>query len=692
MEWLICWQNDCANRTGSDGGSRVLSLLGAALSALLLLAALGASGRGARLVPLGTALVAGVMGVVALGALAMGGVAEATLPIGPPWGGALVALDALSAWFLLILAVVAVPAGLFAGARGMASRAEAAALPLFLAGMATVLLAADAFTLLLGFEAMSLASWALIAARHAAGEGRRAARLYVAFAAFSGLCLIGGFALLALPGPFFQGLGFNDMRAAPPEGWRGTLALALILAGAGSKAGLVPFHLWLPLAHPAAATPVSALMSGAMVKVALYVLVRVLFDLTGGAQPGWWGAPLVALGAATALAGAIRANTERDIKAILACSTLENVGLITLALGLALMFRGADLLPLAALALSAALLHALAHAGFKSLLFLVAGAVAEQAGSRDPDRLGGLVHRMPWVAGLALLGAFSAAALPPFSGFVGEWLLLQSLVQSWRMAALPGQLLSAAALVATGMAMALAAAAMVRFVGLVFLGRPRSFRAAGAEDATGLMRAALLVAGGVSLLLAILAAPLLMLAGGAIGGLLGEGATTPASGLRLILTDGGVRYAPWAVAALLATLGWALWYGLRRMGAPPVRRGPAWDCGFQPPPDDMPFGDPLTQASAAGSAQPIRRSLGGLALAGREAHRPATPGSPAAARLRVFSRDRGFAALLLPLARGRRWAGHQGERLRDRPLSAYLALALGTLVVLLALLAWMGPA
>jgi len=665
----------------------VLSLLGVALVALVLLAALGASGYGARLVPLGTALVAGVMGAAALGALAMGAAVEATLPIGPPWGAALVALDALSAWFLLILAVVAVPAGLFAAATGMASRAEATALPLFLAGMATVLLAADAFTLLLGFEAMSLASWALIAARHAAGEGRRAARLYVGFAAFSGLCLIGGFALLALPG-----LGFNDMRSAPPEGWRGTLALVLILAGAGSKAGLVPFHLWLPLAHPAAATPVSALMSGAMVKVALYVLVRVLFDLTGGAQPGWWGAPLVALGAATALAGAIRANTERDIKAILACSTLETVGLITLGLGLALVFRGADLLPLAALALSAALLHALAHAGFKSLLFLVAGAVAEQAGSRDPDRLGGLIHRMPWVAGLAMLGAFSAAALPPFSGFAGEWLLLQALVQSWRVAELPVQLLSAAALVATGMAVALAAAAMVRFVGLVFLGRPRSFRAAGAEDATGLMRAALLVAGGVSLLLAIFAAPMLMLAGGAIGGLLGEGATTPASGLRLVLTEAGVRYAPWAVAALLASIGWALWYGLRRAGAPAARRGPAWDCGFQPPPDDMPFGDPMTQVTAAGSAQPIRRSLGGLVLAGREAHLPATPGSPAAARLRVFSRDRGFAALLFPLARGRRWAGHQGERLRDRPLSAYLALALGTLVVLLALLVWMGPA
>lgn len=661
----------------------MLTLLGLGLLALAVLAGLGAAGLGRRLVPLGAAAVAAVLGAVAMATLALGPVEEAALALGPPWGPARLALDALSAWFLLVLSVVALPAALFAAATGPSSRAEAAAFPLFLAAMVLVLLAADAFTLLLGFEAMSLASWALVAARHPAGRGRRAARLYFGFAAFSGLCLIAGFALLSAPG-----MGFSAMRAAPPEGWRGTLALVLILLGAGSKAGLLPFHLWLPLAHPAAATPVSALMSGAMVKIALYVLVRALFDLAGVAQPGWWGAPLVVLGAATALWGAIRANVETDIKAILACSTLENVGLISLALGLALVFRGADLAPLAALALSAALLHALVHAGFKGLLFLVAGAVAEQAGSRDPDRLGGLIHRMPWVAGLAMLGAASAAALPPFSGFASEWLVLQALIQSWRVAELPVQLLSAAALVTAGMALALAAAAMLRFVGLVFLGRPRTPRAAGALDATGLMRAALVVAGAVCAALALLAAPALGLAGGIVTGLLGEGAAPPIAGLDLMLGEAGARYAPWAVTALLAGLALALWYGLHRKGAPEPRRGPAWDCGFMPPPPDLPFGDPLTQPSAAGAAQPIRRALGGLALAQREAHHPAAPGSPTPARLRVEARDRGFVTLLWPLGRLRRLAGHQAERLRGLPLSAYLALALGTLVLLLALLAW----
>jgi len=661
----------------------VLTLAGLALPALGLLALLGA--RSPRLAALGTAQVAGLLGVAALGALLTEPPPAAALPFGPPWGPIRLALDPLSAWFLLVLAVVALPACLFAAAGPPLRRVEAAGLPLFLAAMVLVLLAADAFTLLLGFEAMSLASWALVAARHPTGAGRRAARLYLGFAAFSGLCLLAGFALLAAPG-----LGFAEMRAAPPEGWRATAALLLILVGAGSKAGLLPFHLWLPLAHPAAATPVSALMSGAMVKLALYVLVRALFDLTGAAQPLWWGAPLVALGAATALWGALRANLEQDMKAILACSTLDNVGLMVLGLGLALLFRGADLAPLAALALSAVLLHALVHAGFKGLLFLVAGAVAEGAGSRDPDRLGGLIHRMPWVAGLAFLGALSAAALPPLSGFASEWLLLQALVQGWRVAELPVQLLAAAALVAAGMALALAAAAMLRLLGLVFLGRPRSPRAAGAEDATGLGRAALLAAGAVCAGLAVLAAPALGLAEGVILGLLGEGASPPVRGLDLALGEAGARYAPLAVAALLGALGLGLWVGLRRMGAPAPRRGPAWDCGFLPPPPDLPFGDPLTQPSAAGAAQPLRRALGGLVLDGGEAHDAAAPGSPALARLSVAARDRGFAALLWPLGRLRRVAGHQAERLRNLPLSAYLALALGTLVLALVLLAWRG--
>jgi formate hydrogenlyase subunit 3/multisubunit Na+/H+ antiporter MnhD subunit len=659
----------------------MLGLSGAALLALVVLAALGAAGRGARIVPLGVAAAAALLGIAALGAIAQGGAPVVTLPIGPPSLSLHVALDPLSAWFLLLLALVALPAGLAAAAgAGLSRPLEAAALPLFVAAMAVTLLAADLFTLLLGFEAMSLASFALVAARHPMGQGRRAARLYIAFAALSGLALLGAVALLG-------GRDFAALRAAPPEGWRAALAFALLLLGAGSKAGLIPFHAWLPLAHPAAATPVSALMSGAMVKVALYVIARGALDLLGPGTPATFGAPLVALGAATALAGALRANLEADTKAVLACSTLENVGLIALALGLALLFRAADLLPLAALALSAALLHAMAHALFKTLLFLGAGAVADGAGSRDLDRLGGLIHRMPRVAILTLLGAATAAALPPLAGFAGEWLLLQALLQGWRVAELSAQFLIVAALAATGMAVALGLAAMLRLWGLAFLGRPRSLRAAGARDVDELMLTALAFPAALTLLLGLFAAPALTLAGGAVALLLGTGPGVPAAGLALSSGETGAAYAPLAVLALLALPLTALALAFARLGAPAVRRGPAWDCGFQPPPATQPFGDPRTQPSAAGFAEPLRRSLGGLVLARREAERPAAPGSAAPARLETAAHDRSFPWLLWPLTRLRRRAGHAAEQLRNLPLRATLVLAFGTLLGLLALLA-----
>lgn len=656
----------------------MLTLLGACFLALLALSALGATGRAPRWVFLGSALASAGLGLVG-----MVGLPATALPMGPPWGPGQVAVDALTGWFLVILAVAAVPACLFAAASPPPPRAEGAGFPLFLAGMALTLIAADGFTLMLGFELMSLASWALVAARHATGAGRRAARLYLAFAAFSGLCLIGAVGLLAAGG----GLGFAAMRAAPPEGWRAAAVLALVLLGAGSKAGLVPFHVWLPLAHPAAASPVSALMSGAMVKIALYVMIRLLFDLSGGAQPAWWGLPLVGLGVATALIGALRANLERDTKAILACSTLENMGLMVAALGLALTYRGADLLPLASVALAAALLHALNHAAFKTQLFLALGAVYSLAGSRDPDRLGGLIHRMPWVAGCALLGALSAAALPPLSGFASEWLLLQALIQGFRVSDMSVQLIAAASLAVVGMAVGLAAAAMVRLFGLVFLGRPRTPRVAGAPDAGGLMRVALVLPSLLTLALGPLAAVALGVLDGPIRQVLGPQAAAPRFGLELALGDGGSRYLPGLAALLLALAVGGLVLAVRRRSPREPARGAAWDCGFLPPPPHMPFGDPLSQVTALGLGQPIRRSLGGLAIAQHEVLVKQPPGSPAAATLRVEGQDRGFTRMLYPLARARRALSREAEKLRGLSLRFYLSLTFGTLVSLLGLVA-----
>ncbi|WP_137125333.1 proton-conducting transporter membrane subunit [Roseomonas sp. HF4] len=658
-----------------------LAALGAASVALARSAA-GSRAVYAACCAAGVLLVAG--GVAGL----LGGPAVLDLPFGPPWGAARLAIDQLSAWFLLPLGASVAAASLYAwgGVRGAVAPRLLVPWPIFLAGMALVVLAADGFTLLLGFEAMSLASWALVAHDHAAAENRRAARIYLGFAGFGGLALVAAFGLLA------GGAGevaFAVLRDAPPEGWRAAAVLALVLAGAGSKAGLFPLHVWLPLAHPAAPSHVSAVMSGAMTKVALYVLARFAFDLMGPAQPVWLGAPLIALGAASAVIGALRANLEDDTKTLLACSTVENVGLIAIGLGLALAFRGADLPALAALAAGAALLHALNHAVFKTLLFLAAGAVLHGALSRRLDRLGGLIHRMPVTAWAALVGIAAAASLPPLSGFASEWLLLQALLAAWRVGDLAFQMGVAAVTALAALAVALAAAAMVRFWGLVFLGRPRTPRAAGAEDVGGAARWALLLPAGLTVLLGLLPGVMLDLAEPALRQM--AGAAAPRTGLLMVgAAEGGARYWP-AFAALLvaAAVGGVAWW-VRRRAPAGVARGPAWDCGYIAPPAHLPFGDPATQPSAAGFGQPLRRMLGAGLLAAREEVRMPPPGSTLPAVLEAGYRDPALAALEGPLPRWRDALAAQAERLRDLSIRQCLGLTFGTVVLMLALLAWMG--
>jgi formate hydrogenlyase subunit 3/multisubunit Na+/H+ antiporter MnhD subunit len=657
-----------------------LAALGAAAGVLARLAA------GARIV-YGACAAAGL--ALAAGGLAglLGGPAVLDLPFGPPWGPLRLALDALSAWFLLALGLAVGCASLFAlgGVHGKVAPRLLVPWPIFLAGMALTILAADGFTLLLGFEAMSLASWALVAHDDRQAENRRAARIYLGFAGFGGICLVLALGLCA------GGTGdvaFAALRDAPPEGWRAAAVLALALAGAGSKAGLAPLHVWLPLAHPAAPSHVSAVMSGAMTKVALYVLARVAFDLMGPAQPFWMGAPLIALGAASAVIGALRANLEEDTKTLLACSTIENVGLIAIGFGLALAFRGADLPALAALAAGAALLHALNHAVFKTLLFLAAGEVLHGALSRRLDRLGGLIHRMPVTAWAALVGVGAAASLPPLSGFASEWLLLQALLSAWRVGDLAFQMGVAAVTALAALAAALAAAAMVRFWGLVFLGRPRTPRAAGAEETGGAARIALLVPAALTVLFGLVPGPLLELAEPALR-LMG-GAAAPRAGLLSVgAAEGGARYWPLLVAVLLAlAVGLTLWL-VRRRAAPGVARGPAWDCGFIAAPPDLPFGDPATQPSAAGFGQPLRRMLGESLLAARESVTMPPPGATRAAVLEAGFHDPALAALEGPVARWRDAVALQAERLRDLSIRQCLGLTFGAVVLMLALLAWL---
>lgn len=665
----------------------LLALLAVLLPALGAAAPLLARRAGRARAAFGATAAAGLLIAAAGLSGLLGGPASMDLPLGPPWGPMRLALDGLSAWFLLPLGLVSAAASLFAlgGVRAAMAPRRLLPWPAFLAGMLLTVLAADGFTLLLGFEAMSLASWALVAHEHEAAENRRAGRIYLGFAGFGGLSLV---LALGLSAGGAGDVAFAALREAPPEGWRAAAVLGLVLAGAGSKAGLFPLHVWLPLAHPAAPSHVSAAMSGAMTKVALYVLARFLFDLMGPAQPFWLGAPLIALGAASAVIGALRANLEEDSKTLLACSTIENVGLIAIGLGLALAFRGADLPALAALAAGAALLHVLNHAMFKTLLFLAAGEVLHGALSRRLDRLGGLIHRMPWTAWAALVGVAAAASLPPLSGFASEWLLLQALLAAWRVGDLAFQIGVAAATALAALAAALAAAAMVRFWGLVFLGRPRSPRAAGAEESGGAARLALLLPAGLTVLLGL--APGVMLALAAPALRLMAGAAAPsAGGLVVGAAEGGARYWPLPVALLAAAAIGGLWWLVRRRAPAGVARGPAWDCGFIAPPAHLPFGDPATQPSAAGFAQPLRRMLGESLLAAHEHVAMPPPGATAPAVLRAGFADPALAALEGPLPRWREALASRAERLRDLSIRQNLGLTFAAVVLLLALLAWL---
>ena len=414
-----------------------------------------------------------------------GAASATTLPLGLPWLGAHFRVDALSAFFLFVVNLGGAAASLFALGYGRHEEFPQRVLPfypVYLGAMNLVLLADDAFSFLVSWEFMSLTSWALVIAHHHIRENLRAGYIYLLMASFGTLALLLAFGLLAGADGNYA---FDAMRAAHPSGGLAALVLILVLIGTGSKAGLVPLHAWLPLAHPAAPSHVSALMSGVMTKVAVYGFVRIVFDLLG--QPDWWWSLVVlAAGGGTAVMGVLYALMQRDLKRVLAYSTIENIGIIFAALGLALAFKAQGMTLAAALALTAALLHVFNHSLFKSLLFCGAGAVLTSTGERDMEKLGGLIHRMPRTAFVFLIGAMAISALPPLNGFVSEWLTFQAILLSPQLPSWGLKLMVPAVGALLALSAALAAACFVRAFGISFLGRARAPEASAARETDGL--------------------------------------------------------------------------------------------------------------------------------------------------------------------------------------------------------------
>jgi hydrogenase-4 component B len=618
------------------------------------------------------ALAAGVV------ALTGGGAATAELPLGLPWLPWRVRLDALAGLFTAIIGGVTLAVGIYGPAyvrgfeRGRDSMAALGTFTgLFLVGMLGVVVADDAFLFMVAWEVMSVSSYFLVAFHHDQAANRRAAFLYLLMAHIAGLSILLGFGVLA---SFGGGFGFDAMRSAELTfGWA-TVAFALAFAGFGIKAGLVPGHAWLPEAHPAAPSHISALMSGVMLKVAVYGFVRFVFDLTG--QAHWqWGVSVLAIGSLSALLGILYALMQNDLKRLLAYSSVENVGIVFIGIGLSLLFLGEGHGLLGALSLIAALYHALNHALFKSLLFLGAGAVLHSAHERDLEQMGGLLRRMPWTGLWFLVGCISIAALPPFNGFASEWLTFQAALQAWRFDS--GVLRSVVPVVAAVLALtgALAAACFVKVYGVAFLGRARSRHVRRARAVPISMRTGQGLLAGMCLLLGVLPTVMVATLDGIPRQILGQGIGSASSGNWLWLTPiepAVASYSAPLVLLLLAVLaGFTAWIW-RRGSVKRVRRGDPWDCGFAAP-------TPRMQYTATAFAQPIRRVFGALFAMEEIVER--RPDGSLTYRLRVD--DRLWNLLYTPVAGLVERSAAFVVRLQAGNLRIYLGWTLATLLVLL---------
>jgi formate hydrogenlyase subunit 3/multisubunit Na+/H+ antiporter MnhD subunit len=552
------------------------------LGALAILAALAVPARLRNLVA-GSALVAAglaaaITGTAALlGSVGAGLQVPVALPLAAPLEPLLLSPDPLGGLFMALAGVVVALAALFGigYAHGpAASRTGWTAFAVFAVGMQLVPAATDAISFLLAWELMAGGSTVLLLADHATREPVRPATVwYAVMTHLSFLFLLAGFGvLIAAAG----GTSWATIAAGSVTGPAATIAFVLLLIGFATKAGLVPLHVWLPRAHPEAPSHMSAAMSAAMVKMGIYGLLLVTLRLLPNG-PRWWSIVLVALGAVSALYGILQASVQADLKQLLAYSTTENIGLITTAIGVGLLLRDTAQFAVADAALVAALLLAVSHAAFKSVLFLGAGSVLHATGERDLDLLGGLAARMPWTSLAFGIGALGAAALPVTSGFVAEWVLLQALIH---VGARTDRLLAIVIPITMGIVALTIGLGLLTFVkayGIGFLARPRTRAAAQAKEAGPAMRAAMVLGALLVVGLGLVPGPMAQ----ALAGAVGAGGVTTNGSAGLVL--GGVDVVLNPVALMLVTL--AILVPLVAVNFVLARRHPrrevelAWGCG-----------------------------------------------------------------------------------------------------------------
>jgi hydrogenase-4 component B len=526
---------------------------------------------------------------------------------GGPW---VIGLDLLSAWFLLPILIVGTAAAIY-GTEYLApdrhERPTAAAhalLAVLLVALTGVVTSQAVVPFLISWEVMAVSAFLLVIYESEQADVRRAGLIYIILTHTSMIALLAMFAGWAHGA---ADLTFESLGNAALTTGSGGLILVLALVGFGMKAGVVPLHVWLPGAHAAAPSHVSALLSGVMLKTGIYGLLRVTSLL--GVVPAWWGWTLLGLGLISGVLGVLWALAQHDLKRVLAYSSVENIGIILLGMGVGALGLAYREPVVAVLGFTGAVLHSLNHALFKSLLFLGAGAVVRATGTRVLDELGGVGRRMPWTAAAFLLGSVAIMGLPPLNGFVSEWVVFQSLLSTGAAAAA----LRVACVAAAGLAVigGLALACFTKVDGIVFLGQPRSRAAGNATErgprsiGTMLALAAACLAIGVYPVIAVTPAI-------AVGASVAARGAMPTPELAEL---GAALPSVTLVALTLSLLCGLLWLVRDHLlGRVPVTTSATWACGA-----------PLTarmQYTASSYADPLLGTL--RALAGVRRHSDAT--------------------------------------------------------------------
>ena len=610
------------------------------------------------------------------------------LPLGLPGLPFHLRLDALSAIFIILFgattfAISLSTTGYLEHAHYPTAARMALQYHILLTSIALLFLADDAYVFMVAWETMALSSYFLVVSDHQEVAVRKAGFLYLLIEHVGALALLLAFALMQTSAHHGIGAGysFHAMRDHTLATGLASVVFFLALFGFGAKIGLIPLHVWLPEAHPVAPSPISALLSGVLLKLGVYGMLRVIFDLLH-IQVWWWGVMTLLIGLMTALFGAIYSAVQSDMKRLLAYSSIENMGLILAGVGLTILFLSYHMTVLAALALTATLYHCLNHAFFKSLLFLGSGSVLHATGERHLGKLGGLIHRMPWVAFTMLLGTLAIAGVPPLNGFVSEWLLLQAFLGA---TAFPHPYLSmavplGAAVVA--LVVGLAAYVMVKFYGIVFLGRAREPQTIPAAriDGDPWERAALTYLALGCLLLGLFPTVVIRIFKPTLT-LLIAGLPSSAHGHLqhpwFLLAPLGVAhasYVPWVFLGAMGLTVLMTFTAVRILFRRPIRRSAIWNCG-----------DPsLTarmQDTAEGFSQPISHIFASF-LRIRRTLPTAGDQTPV---YRGEIEDLTWHALYLPLARAVTWMTGLVALLRRRRIAIYLLYSFATLLILLAL-------